>query len=163
MENDKDLENNNIQTPTVATPVAVARKKSVGKIIGIIIGSIIAFIILIVVLIMSGTDAPLKVSDAFVNNIQTSQSAAGYKLMTDAAKAATTTADFDAMVAQVAPILTGKPSVISREIAAATDVPAAATVVYEIQGTDGKYNMTINLQENNKVWQVLNFESKKIQ
>ena len=138
----------------------VTKKKSIGKIIGIIIGSIIAVIATLVIIIFVSTDAPIKVSDEFLNDIQTGKSTAAYNLMSDEAKNATDSATFDAVVKRIAPILTGKPNLISREISAKTGVPTTATVVYEIQGTDAKYNMTITLQENNGKWQVLKLDNK---
>jgi len=156
MDEDKDLENNNIQSKITETP----KKTGIGKIVGIVVGAFVALIIAIFIIVMATTDAPLKVSDEFVNDIQTNKPVAAYNLMSDTTKQVTDADSFNAMVAQISPILTGKPSVTSREISAETGVPATATIVYEIQGTDAKYNMSIQLQETNGKWQILGFDNQ---
>lgn len=146
--------------PTTQKPIVEKKKNNIAKIIGIVIGSFIALIAIIVITVMTATNAPVKISDEFIANVQANNSVAAYDLMTAEAKETVTQDNFSADIARVAPILTGEPTIISREISAETGKASTATIVYEIQGTDAKYEMTLNLQENDGKWQVLNFESE---
>jgi len=159
MDEENNIKSTNIKPVNVTMPDA-KKKMTAGKIIGIVIGSFIALIVAIFMIVMVTTDASVKVSGQFISDMQANKTDAAYALMSAEAKEATPKSDFDAAINRIAPILTGKPNLTSREIAAETGTTTKATIIYEITGTDSKtYDMTILLQENDSKWQVQAFQS----
>ena len=144
-------------------PIKKTKQKwSLKKKITVIVGSIVAFFILLFIIITVATSAPLKVSDEFVADIQASNSSAAYDLMSSDAQLATSSQDFATMVETMSPILTGKPSVQSKEVSAETGSDPSAKVVYEVTGSDSyTHILTVNLVQKAGQWKVLNFESVK--
>jgi len=159
------METSGEQPTTVTTKTESKKPKqkwSMKKKIIVIVSAIVVFIIGIVIVANVATSAPLKVSDEFVSDIQSSKASAAYDMMSSDAQIATSSADFKAMVDQMAPILTGKPNNISKEVSAETGSDPTAKVVYEISGSDSRVHViTINLVQKNGDWKVLNFESIK--
>ena len=130
------------------------------KLIGIVTGLIVGLAILIAFLAINAVDTPLKVSNKFVDDIQCRKSVAAYNLMSAEAQNITKKPDFDLIIRRIAPVLTGTPTIISREISKDKDQNKIAKVVYEIMGTDATYIVTVMLQEVNGKWQISSFESK---
>lgn len=157
--------------PVAVTPIKAPetqknrtkQKWSLKKLLLVIAGSIIIFILALVAIVNISTSAPVKVSDELVAAIQSNDSTAAYKLLSDDAKATISSDDLKTVVAQVSPILTGKPDLQSKEIKSGTSGSNTANVIYEIEGNDNiTYKFTVNLIETNGNWKVLNFESEKM-
>lgn len=144
-------------------PASTQKKKwSSKKKIITVVSAIAVVIILIVATANSATQAPLKVSNELVADIQAKNSSAAYSLFSSDAKAAVNASDFGSVVNQIGPILTGKPKLISKEVFGETGKAATAKVVYEIKGTDNNtYVFTVNLTKDNGQWKAVNFDSKK--
>lgn len=137
-------------------------KKSIGKKIAIAIGVIVVLIVGLLLVVDTATSAPLKVADEFVAKIQADESSYAYDLMSTDAKAVTSSQDFVSIVDRINPILTGKPSVQSKEINAETGSDDKAVIVYEINGSDNNtYILTVTLIKTNDQWKILGFESAK--
>lgn len=160
METSTNLQTN--EPIDLATKTKPTKPKMSGKKIALIVaGSIIAFIAIVVIVANMATNAPLKVSDELVADIQNNWATAAYQLMSSDAKATFTEKQFSDTISQIGPILNGKPSTISKETNVATGGASTAKVVYEIKGSDDNtYNFTVNLVEINGKWLVQNFESK---
>lgn len=160
METSTNLQTN--ESIDLATGAKPTKPKMSGKKIAlIVVGSIIAFIAIVVIVANMATNAPIRVSDELIADIQNNRATAAYQLMSSDAKATFTEKQFSDTIGQIGPILNGKPNNISKEINTTTDGASTAKVVYEISGSDGNtYNFTVNLTENNGKWLVQNFESK---
>jgi len=152
-----------VQKPEVATDKTKEKEKwSLKKLLAIIGGSIIIFIIALIAIVTISTSAPVKVSDELVADIQANNATAAYQLLANEAKNTISSDDFKATIAQISPILTGKPDMQSKDINADSNSLTSAKVIYKIAGSDGiTYKFTVNLVEVNKEWKVLNFESTK--
>jgi hypothetical protein len=134
-------------------------KKSLKKKLTIIIGAAVAVIVALIVIVNTATSAPVKVSNAFIGYLQSGDAGAAYELFTSRAQAATDEEYFEDVVETASEILTGEPDMKSKSVSGETGEAATATVVYQIQGTDAAYVVTVNLQKENGEWKVLNYES----
>lgn len=138
------------------------KKWSLKKKVIVISAIVIAIIIVITVTANTATQAPLKVSDQLVNNIQAKNSTAAYSLLSSEAKKIVNQDDFTTVVNQIGPILNSQEKVTSKEISGETGKAAAAKIVYEIKGSDGAtYALIVNLTKENDEWKILNFDSSK--
>ena len=138
------------------------QKWSTKKKITVIIGVIILLVATLTTVNNIITSAPLKVSDEFISDIQTSNSPAAYRLMSADAQITTSSQEFSTMVDQIGPILTGAPNSTSKEINTKANSDPTAKIVYEIAGNDSHtYILTVNLIQKSNIWQVINFESVK--
>lgn len=138
-------------------------KWSLKKKITVIVGSIFAFIVIILLAVNTATSAPLKVSDEFINAIRSNNATAGYDLFSDEAQNATTAEDFESIVKETGPILSGEPKVQSKEIDSSTDNGTTAEIIYNIDGSDGiKYKVTVKLIEVSDQWKVQAYKSEAI-
>lgn len=138
------------------------QKWSLKKKLLVALGVVVALIAALVFIANGATAAPVKVSNQLVANIQAKNATQAYDLLSQEAKNATDPQAFLAAVNQIGPILTGKPSMKSKEVNAQTGSAATAKVVYEIKGSDGlTYLFTVNLVKEGNNWRVLNFESTK--
>ncbi len=70
----------------------------------------------------------MKVSNQFIDNIQAGYSAAAYALFSTDAQQVVPVDQFDAMVAQIAPILDAKEKMTSKSISGETGKAATSTV-----------------------------------
>lgn len=139
------------------------QKWSMKKKIIVIVGAIVVFIASLFVIVNTATSAPLKVSDEFVSNIQSGNASAAYDLMSSNGQLTTSSQDFEAVVNQISPILTGEPKNTSKEVSAETGSDPKAEVIYEVKGNDGfTYELTVRLVQENGEWKVLAFNSEKI-
>ncbi len=138
------------------------QKWSLKKKLTVIIGTIVVLIIALVLIANTATSAPLKVSDELLTDIQAGNATAAYNLLADDTKASVTSDDMKATVDQISPILTGKPSVQSKEVSAESGKNTTAKIVYEIAGSDKlTYTVTVNLVQKNDAWKVSDFTSDK--
>lgn len=104
----------------------------------------------------------MKVSNQFVNSIQAGDSAAAYALFATGAMEIVPVDQFDALVAQIGPIINTSEKMTGKSISGETGEAATSTVTYELTGTDGKnYVITVNLIKEDGDWKVLNFENKE--
>jgi uncharacterized membrane protein YvbJ len=137
------------------------KKRSVKKIIGYVLVAFVVVIVGLTFFVNSATKAPVAASNQFLNALQAGDAATAYSLFSTAAKAAVPSDQFDAVVAQVGPILNASEKMTSKKVNASTGSASTSEVVYEIPGTDGKtYSFTVNLTKENDVWKILNFASK---
>lgn len=137
------------------------KKRSVKKIIGYVLVAVVVVVVGLTFFVNSATKAPVAASNQFLNALQAGDAATAYSLFSTAAKAAVPSDQFDAVVAQVGPILNANEKMTSKKVNASTGSASTSEVVYEIPGTDGKtYSFTVNLTKENDVWKVLNFASK---
>ncbi len=143
----------------VETKQEAKPKKSLKKKLAIIVGAVVAVIVALILIVNTATSAPVKVSNAFISYLQAGNTTAAYDLFTAAAQEATDEDYFADIVDSASEILTGKPDMKSKSVNGETGTAATATVVYQIQGTDAVYEITVNLQKENGEWKVLNYES----
>lgn len=137
------------------------KKRSFGRRIGIVISVIAVVVIALTFFVNSATKAPVAASDNFLNAVQAGDASTAYTLFSTAAKAAVSADQFDAVVAQVGPILNAPEKMTSKKVNAQTGSASTAEVVYEIPGTDGKtYSFTVSLTKEGETWKILNFASK---
>lgn len=140
----------------------VKKQKNWKKIILVIIAVIVVLFVILMLAVVSATNAPKKISDELVSDIQTKNSDAVYNLFSTQAKTAVNRIDIKTAVDQIGPILSGKPKTISKEIKGETGSAASAKVVYDIHGSDGlTYRLTVNLVKDGSDWKILNFESAR--
>ena len=139
-------------------------KKRVIVTVGIIVGLILALFLALFLTVNVATSEPLKVSDELVADIQGLKGKETFDLLSREAQATTSQAEVESIVTQIGQILTGKPTVKSKDISVATDKKSTSTIVYKIAGNDGiTYRLTVTLVKNENKWQVLNFQSTKEQ
>ncbi len=146
------------------TEISTVKKQkwSKKKKIWVIGGAIIAIIIALVIVVNVATSAPVKVSNELVSDIQAKNATGAYSLLSKDAQKVVSTDQFNQVVNQISPILTGTPKMISKEVKGETGSAATAKVIYEIKGNDGNtYEITVNLIKDNGQWKVLNFDSSK--
>ncbi|MDP1712126.1 MAG: DUF4864 domain-containing protein [Candidatus Nanopelagicaceae bacterium] len=137
------------------------KRRSLKKIIGYVVLAFVVVIVGVTLLTNSATKEPVKVSNQFLNAMQTGDASEAYGLFSSAAKEAVPSDQFDAVVAQAGPILNTEEKMTNKSVKAETGSASTAEVVYEIKGTDGKtYNVTISLIKEGDVWKVQNFDSK---
>ena len=144
------------------TPIGVKKPKkmSAKKVAAIALGGVVIFIAIILIIANIATNAPLKISDEFISDIQNDKATAAYDLMSTDAKTTITASEFTKTVDKISPYLTGEPNLQSKEANTSTESGTTAKIVYEIKGSDATYTITVSLVENNGKWQVQTFESK---
>lgn len=153
-----------VQTTTAPTPVQTSKKNWFSRMALWKKILLIAVVVIIAVFVIAtwATDASSKVSDRFLDDIQTQKSDDAYELLSSGAKSTITKAEFKSVIAQVGPILNTQESMRSKEVQAQSGSQSTAKVIYDIKGTDGiTYTFTNNLIKENGEWKILNFESKK--
>lgn len=139
-----------------------AKKRNWKKIILFVVIGIAVFLVVITLTVNSATKAPVAVSNQFIDNVQASNGAAAYALLSTEAQQTVPADQFDALVTDIGPILNTSEKMTSKSVSGETGQAATAVVTYEIAGTDGStYVLTINLTKENDNWKVLNFESKE--
>ena len=155
------MDNQNESNPAEVNAVKKQRW-SLKKKIWVIGGVIVAIIIALVIIVNVATSAPVKVSNELVSDIQAKNATGAYSLLSKEAQKVTSANQFNQVVDQIGPILSGTPKMISKEVRGETGSAATAKVVYEIKGSDGAtYKITVNLTKEDGQWKVLNFESSK--
>lgn len=120
---------------------------------------VVAFIVVIIVLASLATSGPAKASDEFVDNILSGNSGAAYSAFSTEAKDVVAEDQFDQIVKQMDDVLEDKASQKSKSVEGESGSAATGTVVYEVNGSDGKYELTVNLVKEDGVWKVLNFDN----
>ena|SRR3990167_4679442 len=124
----------------------------------VVLGAV-AFIIVIVVVASFATSGPAKASDAFVDNILSGNAQEAYKAFSSEAKNVVAEDQFDRIVKQMDEVLEDKASQRSRNIEGESGAAATGTMVYEVKGSDGTYELTVNLVKEDGDWKVLNFDN----
>lgn len=119
---------------------------------------IIAFVIIVSLFANQATKGAAKVGDQFVSSIQADKPSEGYGLTAPAFKQATSENSFTNIVDQVSPALQGPVSKGGKGIAKKSGQPDQATLIYTVKTDKGTMYVRIILQDN-KPWQVYNFES----
>lgn len=151
------------QQPLPPQPAPVEEKKSrfpkAVKIILIGLALFIVFIVIAIFVATSATKAPQKISDQFVNDVQSSNTSAAYALTSKGFQEATTEEQLDTLVKRVGPVLQGEEKVSGRAIEKSTGSPQTAVLVYEVKTSDGTKYMKVELQKDGNTWQVVNFRS----
>lgn len=142
-------------------PSGTAKKpKNWKKIILVIVAAIVVLFVILLLVVVNATNAPKKISDELVADIQAKNSNAAYSLFSTAAKTATSQSDLNGIIDQLGPLLNGAPKTVSKEVKGETGSAASATVVYDIHGSDGlTHRLTVNLVKDGSDWKILNFES----
>jgi len=141
--------------------VPAKKKRNIRRIIAVALSVVIVLFVAADLFVNAATKAPLAVSNQFLNNIQSGDSAAAYESFTTSAKAVVGKDAFATMVSQIGPVLNTEEKVTSKTINGKTGASATSTIKYEIHGTDAKtYGIVVNLTEENDVWRVVNFDSK---
>ncbi|HSX30861.1 MAG TPA: hypothetical protein VLE99_03000 [Candidatus Saccharimonadales bacterium] len=129
------------------------------KIVGVIIIIFIVAIVVAVIVATAATKAPQKVSDQFVNDLQSGNSSAAYALTNQAFQGATTEGQLDSIVQRISPGLQGQEKVTGRAIDKSTGSPETAVLVYTIKTSNGNAYVKTELRKSGNVWQILNFKS----
>ena len=148
------------QIPEVETP---PKKHQVRR---IVIGVII--VLLAIPLIIAGTlligsqqiKAAKKVSDTFVQDIDTNNVSAAYSLTTPTFQQTTTEAQLASLAQGVQQHITGQPVENSWKITNQTGQPQSAVITYSTNGTNPS-PIIVTLQKINGNWLVLNYSYNK--
>jgi uncharacterized membrane protein YvbJ len=138
------------------------KKMSTKKKVFVVLGALVGVFIVLVIIANTATQGVVTASNTMVNAIQASDADAAYGMLSTGAKETISEADFDAVIAQIGPILNTEEKMISKEVAAETGQTSSGKVSYEIKGTDGiTYIFDVNLVKENDIWKVLNFDSNE--
>ncbi|HSX05709.1 MAG TPA: hypothetical protein VLF69_04530 [Candidatus Saccharimonadales bacterium] len=129
------------------------------KVVGIIAVIFIVAIIVAVIVATTATKAPQKISDQFVNDLQSSNSSAAYALTSKTFQQATTEEQLDNIIQRVGPVLQGQEKVTGRAIEKSAGMPETAVLVYTVKTSNGNKYIRTELQKSGGVWQVINFRS----
>lgn len=154
---EKTTTNNDATAPT---PTVAAKKPKLSLAKKIIIGAL-AVIVLVITIAFYATSGASKISDAFVDDILKNNSSAAYELFSGEAKQTVTTEQFKQIVATMSSVLDDQASKQSADVENGTDQETKGTVVYEIKGADGTYELTVSLIKENDEWRVLNFDNSR--
>lgn len=119
-------------------------------IIGAVIGGVVA---------VSATKAPQKVSDQFVNDVQSGDTSAAYALTSSSFQGATSQDQLDTLIKRIGPLVQGQEKITGRTIAKSTGIPTTAVLVYSVPTSNGTKYIKTELQKNNSTWQIINFRS----
>lgn len=123
-------------------------------------GGFVVFIVAMVILANVAASGAVKVSNAFLGDIQNQRADAAYSLLSKEAATATPKDQFTVIVGRIGSLLNSKTNMTSKEVKGETGSSATSTVTYEIKGTDGiTYQVTVNLTKEGGQWKVLNFDS----
>lgn len=146
---------NTPQTKTEGTKKKFYQKKW-GK---ILIGVVVVIAVLIAIALQA-TSAAVKVSNQFLNALQSQDSKTAYSLFANEVKNEVEEDEFKTVVDQVGPILNTKEKLVNRAVSAETGKESTAQVVYEVVGTDDKkYVVAIDLIKEDGEWRVQTFDS----
>lgn len=148
------------QPPAYAAPEKKRFPKWL-KIVGIIVAIFVVIIVIAAVTATTATKAPQKISDQFVNEVQAGNTSAAYNLTSKTFQDATTQAQLDQLIKQVGPLLQGEEKVSGRAIEKSTGVPQTAVLVYDVETSNGKKYIKVELQKSGDAWQVINFRSSE--
>ena len=140
------------QTPTTAKTKKLKRWQK------IVIG-IVGFFIAIFVIATVATSGPAKASDSFVKYILSGDSQSAYNMFSSEAKDTVTSDELETVVDTMSNVLADKAKQVSKSVEGESGKSATATVVYEVEGNDGTYELTVNLIKENDEWKVLNFDN----
>ncbi|MFZ1802047.1 MAG: hypothetical protein WAW62_00010 [Candidatus Saccharimonas aalborgensis] len=113
----------------------------------------------IFVVVMNMTDAPKKVSDEFVNDVQSANTEAAYALTSEGFRGATSKDDLDAIIKQVSPALQGEEKTTARSVEAAAGSSQKAVIVYTVDTSSGTKYIRVILEKNGDNWRVMSFRS----
>lgn len=141
-------------------PVTAVKKPKLSKMKKIIIG-VVVFIALIIVVAFYATSGASQASNTFVDNMLKNNSSAAYELFSSEAKKTVTTEQFQQIVAKLAGVLDDQASKQSANVESGTGQQTKGTVIYEIKGTDGTYELTVNLVKENDAWKVISFDNSR--
>lgn len=126
----------------------------------IAIVTVLAFVVGAGIWAFLGTEAPKKVSDQFVNYIQSSDNKSAYNLTSATFKAVTNEKQFETFVKSTSSSLQGDEKITDRGLSKSTGNKDAATFIYEVENSGKKYYIKVQLQkEADDTWQVIYIES----
>lgn len=146
------------QDTTPNQPTTTPKTKKLKLWHKIVIGFVVFFIGMFIIVTMA-TSGPAKASDSFVKYLLSGNSQSAYNMFSTEAKDAVDRNEFDSLVDKMDDVLEDKAKQTSKSIEGETGKSAKATVVYEIKGDDGTYELTINLIKENDEWKILNFDN----
>jgi hypothetical protein len=151
-----------VPTPMPVVPVNDKKKMPKWlKVVSVVVIVVIVAVATIFVLVNEATKAPQKISDRFVNDLQSGDTSAAYALTSSAFQATTTQDQLDTTFKQVSPLLQGQEKVTGRKIETSTGTPTTAILVYTVPTSGGDKYIKVELQQNGGVWQVIFFRSSE--
>ena len=141
--------------------VGSAPKKGRGK-LWKILGGVAVFIIVLVLVVNWAAQGAVRVSDQFIADLQELNAESSYDLFSTKARSAVSSAQWNAVIKQAGPILSGKPKITHKEVSTSTEKGSEATISYEILGSDNiTYSIAVSLVKESGTWKVLDFGSKR--
>lgn len=141
---------------------APPRKKRFPVWLKIIVGIVVVFAALMIALfILAGavTKAPQKISDQFINDVQSANTAAAYSRTSVSFQKATTQEDLEQVITRISPLLQGEEKISGRALEKNSGSPKTAVFVYDVSTANGTKYIKIVLQEDDSGWKVVNFRS----
>lgn len=145
----------NVTEPQVGPPT---NKHHVKRIFVGVVVALIVFALLIVIPPLTGSrqiKAAKKVSDEFVQDMDTNNPSAAYALTAAAFQQTTTEANLANIAQQVQQHVTGRPVENGWNITNQTGQPQSALITYTASGVS---SISVTLQKINDNWVVLNFK-----
>jgi hypothetical protein len=126
----------------------------------ILLTGLVAGIVWLVSLERAAT-APLRTSDTFINHLLDKDAKAAYALTNDDFKAQTSEEDLKAVAEAVSKGLKRETLKVSSGAIEDVERGKFASVYYEVDGTDAKYKLTVNLlKEKDKGWLVVSADNE---
>jgi len=151
-----------VEPQPAVTPPA---KKGLPTWAKVLIGSIVGLIVLIGIgvaaiffVVNSAAEAPVKVSDQFVNAIQANEPSTAYGLTSSAFKEATPEATLTSIITRVSPLLTGEETIAGKKVQSSNGVNQAS-IVYTVENDSKTRYIRIVLQETDSKWEVINMKT----
>lgn len=114
-----------------------------------------------VVLIVKATEAPAKVSDEFVSDLQRDDAAAAYALTGKTFRAASTEQDLATFVQSARPTMTRPAHRLERGIWTSSDHGTVAEVIYSTSGSRGTAYLDVELERTGGDWKVVGLNETK--
>jgi hypothetical protein len=124
------------------------------KIALVVVGVIGAFFVAVMVFVNAATKDAVKASDKFVAVIQSGDTAAAYKLISQDFKDTTNQDDFDKLINIASPKIQGETTIIGRAVRQYAGGPTMTKIDYAVETSDGTRHITVSLKKVDKEWQV---------
>jgi uncharacterized protein YpmB len=124
------------------------------KVISIVIGVIVAFFVTAMVFLNAAAQDAVKTSNKFVAVVQSGDTAAAYKLISQSFKEITSRDDFDKLVNIASPKVQGETTIVGREARQNVGEPTMVKINYAVETNNGTRHITVFLEKVDREWQV---------
>lgn len=146
--------------PQFVAPQQKRRIPLLVKILGGFVVGIILLIVIIFVIVGAATKEPQKISDAFIDNVQSGNLETAYEYTSSSFKDSLSSDEFKSALQSLESTFSGEESITDRKISKQSGSPSIAVFVYKVNHSDGStHYIKTEIQENSGKWELLNFRS----